>query len=77
MASCIYLACREQGVTRTFKEICGLTNVAKKEIGRCYKEIQKKRDAVSQVVQLDSFIARFANELELESAVKNAALQVR
>ena len=51
--------------------------MAKKEIGRCYKEIQKKRDAVSQVVQLDSFIARFANELELESAVKNAALQVR
>lgn len=34
IASCIYIACREQNVTRTFKEIYALTKVSKKDIGK-------------------------------------------
>lgn len=40
MAACIYIACREHQVTRTFKEICNVTKVEKKEIGRCFKLLQ-------------------------------------
>jgi transcription initiation factor TFIIB len=39
IAACIYLACRHEGVTRTYKEISALTLVPKKEIGRCFKLI--------------------------------------
>lgn len=43
MAACIYIACREHQVTRTFKEICNVTKVSKKEIGRCFKILQVMR----------------------------------
>ncbi|KAK9472107.1 cyclin-like protein [Dipodascopsis tothii] len=36
-AAAIFIACRQSGVGRTFKEICLLTSVPKKEIGRVFK----------------------------------------
>ena len=33
-AACLYIACRQDGVPRTFKEICAISRVSKKEIGR-------------------------------------------
>ncbi|KAK9468235.1 cyclin-like protein [Lipomyces arxii] len=37
-AAAIFIACRQAGVARTFKEICALTaNVSKKEIGKVFK----------------------------------------
>jgi len=41
IATCIYIACKQQRVPRTFKEICNLTKVPKKEIGRCYNLLKK------------------------------------
>ncbi|KAJ3312708.1 transcription initiation factor IIB [Blyttiomyces sp. JEL0837] len=76
MAACVFVACREHNVTRTFKEICALTNVSKKEIGRCYKILQNHLESPKQQVSWDSFIARFSSELELEPSVQNAGLQV-
>lgn len=37
IAACIYIACRQERVPRTFREISSLTLVPKKDIGRCYK----------------------------------------
>lgn len=39
IAACIYIACRMERVTRTFKEISLLTMIPKKDIGRCYKAL--------------------------------------
>lgn len=39
IAACIYIACRLERVTRTFKEISLLTMIPKKDIGRCYKAL--------------------------------------
>lgn len=41
MAGCIFLACRECGVQRTFREVMELTHVSKKEIGRVFKLLQQ------------------------------------
>lgn len=41
LASCLFLACRQHGVPRSFNEMFGLTNVAKKDIGRNYKQLEK------------------------------------
>lgn len=41
IATCIYIACKQQKVPRTFKEICVLTKVPKREIGRCYTLLRK------------------------------------
>ncbi|GFQ94580.1 transcription initiation factor IIB [Trichonephila clavata] len=41
VSSCVYVACRQEGVPRTFNEICAVLNVSKKEVGRCFKLILK------------------------------------
>lgn len=39
IAACLYIACRQEKVPRTFREISALTLVSKKDIGRSYKAI--------------------------------------
>ena len=40
-AGCIFIACRQCGVPRTFREVFAVTKVAKKEIGRIFKALEK------------------------------------
>ncbi|EEQ27899.1 transcription initiation factor IIB [Microsporum canis] len=41
IAGCIFIACRQCKVPRTFTEIFAVTRVSKKEIGRIYKALEK------------------------------------
>ncbi|KAL7267905.1 transcription initiation factor IIB [Rhizina undulata] len=41
IAGCIFIACRQCQVPRTFREIFALTKVPKKEIGRIFKALEK------------------------------------
>jgi len=41
IASCIFIACRQNKTGRTFKEITALTRVPKKDIGRTFKALEK------------------------------------
>ncbi|TEB30042.1 cyclin-like protein [Coprinellus micaceus] len=41
IAACIFIACRQAHVPRTFKEICNLTHVSKKVLGQCYKALEQ------------------------------------
>jgi transcription initiation factor TFIIB len=69
IAACIYIACREQRVTRTFKEICALTKVSKKDIGKCYKLLQPHFEAPVQSISLDVYVSRFSSALDLSPDV--------
>ena len=40
IAANVFIACRQNGVPRSFKEIMALTQVPKKEIGRTYKALE-------------------------------------
>ncbi|KAH7328734.1 cyclin-like protein [Stachybotrys elegans] len=40
IAGCIFIACRQNHVPRTFREIFNLTSVSKKEVGRIFKQLQ-------------------------------------
>lgn len=40
IAGCIFIACRQNNVPRTFREIYNLTSVSKKEVGRVFKQLQ-------------------------------------
>ncbi len=42
VAACIYIACKHAGVPRTFREVCALTQVPKKEIGKVYKILERQ-----------------------------------
>ena len=41
IAACIFIACRQAKVPRTFREICNLTHVSKKTLGQCYKQLEQ------------------------------------
>jgi len=41
IAGCIFIACRQSGVPRSFREIYALTKVSKKDIGRTFKALEK------------------------------------
>ncbi|KAL6309848.1 cyclin-like protein [Sparassis latifolia] len=41
IAACIFIACRQAHVPRTFREICNLTRVSKKLLGQCYKALEQ------------------------------------
>ena len=55
IAGCIFIACRQTNVPRTFRELHSLTNVSKKEIGRVFK-------------QLESFLQKMGGEAEVVKA---------
>ena len=77
IAACIYIACREQRVTRTFKEICALTKVSKKDIGRCYKLLQPIFETPVQTISLDAYVTRFSSALDLKHDVIKGTMLVR
>jgi len=41
IAGCIFIACRQGNLPRTFREIFNLTKVTKKDIGRTFKALEK------------------------------------
>jgi transcription initiation factor TFIIB len=74
-ACCLYIACKQHNATRTFKEICNLTKVSKKEIGKCYKTLQPHMQH-AEAGSLDSYIYRFTSQLSLDNKVRAAGLKV-
>lgn len=41
IAGCLFIACRQMNVPRTFREINHATHVSKKEVGRIFKHLEK------------------------------------
>ncbi|TKR69095.1 hypothetical protein L596_021293 [Steinernema carpocapsae] len=79
-AACIYIACRKESVPRSFKEICAIAMVNKKEIGRCFKEIVNSlektiRTQLSQVTSAD-YMTRFCRQLDLPHLITMAATRI-
>jgi transcription initiation factor TFIIB len=76
MASCIFIACRQENVPRTFKEICALTRVPKKEIGRCFKLLCREFETGVRTMQSGDVMSRFCNSLKLGMEIERAAVEV-
>jgi len=68
-AACLYIAARQEGMTRTFKEVCGAAQgTTVKEIGRCYKFILKVCDGLNmqmneQMITPELLTNRFCGNL--------------
>ncbi|KAJ1349244.1 Transcription initiation factor IIB [Parelaphostrongylus tenuis] len=57
-AACLYIACRKEGVPRTFKEVCAVSRVSRKEIGRCFKLIIKSLETNLDQITSADFMSR-------------------
>ena len=75
-SACMYIACRQEGVPRTFKEIVAVSTVSKKEIGRCFKLILKAHDTSVELITTGDFMSRFCGMLNLARDVQKAATHI-
>lgn len=75
-SACLYIACRQEGVPRTFKEICAISRVSKKEIGRCFKLTLKALATSVDLITTADFMSRFCANLVLPNSVQRAATHI-
>ncbi|KAK7580617.1 hypothetical protein V9T40_001246 [Parthenolecanium corni] len=75
-SACLYIACRQEGVPRTFKEICAVSKISKKEIGRCFKLILKALETNVDLIKSGDFMSRFCSNLGMSNAVQRAATHI-
>ncbi|KAJ2820458.1 transcription initiation factor IIB [Coemansia erecta] len=76
IATCIFLACRQKSLPRTFKEICALTKVPRKDIGRTFKFLKEKLGAKAGPMSSDDLMTRFCENLSLLSSAQECAIML-
>lgn len=72
-AACLFIACREQHVPRTFKEFTTVSTVSKKDLGRYFKLIIGLVDLDLRQSVTSDFLARFCGNLNLPYRVQKLA----
>lgn len=74
IAACIFIACRQAKVPRTFREICNLTHVSKKMLGQCYKQLEQSFNLTptgrSETRGPEDLLTRYCNHLALPANVQ-------
>lgn len=75
VGACIYIACKMEDASRTFKEISVVTGVPKREIGRCYKLIAREVDTRGTVPSTD-IVARFCADLNFNPRLQRIATDI-
>lgn len=75
-SACLYIACRQEGTPRTFKEIAAISAINKREIGRCFKLIIKAHETNPEIITSEDFIERFCGHLDLPRSVRRAAAKI-
>ena len=75
-AACIYIACRQNGVARSLKEIVAVSNVSKVIIGRCFQKILKELDIDAPTITTEDFMERFCNNLGLTRTLARVGLHI-
>ncbi|KAI0060851.1 cyclin-like protein [Artomyces pyxidatus] len=80
IAACIFIACRQAHVPRTFREICNLTHVSKKVLGQCYKALEQafnltpgasaSHSSHGVVTGPEDLLVRYCNHLDLPPNVQ-------
>jgi len=81
IAACIFIACRQAHVPRTFREICNLTHVSKKMLGQCYKALEQafnltpgasaQNAADAPSTGPEKLLTRYCNHLDLPANVQS------
>lgn len=81
IAACIFIACRQAHVPRTFREICTLTHVSKKVLGQCYKALEQafnlspgashNNNSSSAPTGPENLLVRYCNHLDLPASVQS------
>uniref|UniRef100_T1IHR0 Cyclin-like domain-containing protein n=1 Tax=Strigamia maritima TaxID=126957 RepID=T1IHR0_STRMM len=75
-STCLYIACRQEKVARTFTEVSDVSNVSKKKIGRYFKLIMRALKTNINLVSTRDFTVRFCNNLDLSKEMLRVATNI-
>ncbi|KAF8361009.1 ttb-1 [Pristionchus pacificus] len=76
VASCLYVACRQEGVPRTLKEIIAVAGCSSREVNKCVKLIIRSSENSFQLITSEDFMSRFCGNLDLPHPVQRAATHI-
>jgi transcription initiation factor TFIIB len=74
--SCLYAACRQEGIPRSLEEVSEVSRVEQKEIGRTYRYVSKNLGLRMEPVDPKEYVPRFCSELEVSEEVKMKANEI-
>jgi len=74
--SCLYVACRREGIPRSLEEIADVSRVERKEIGRTYRYIAQELSLAMEPVDPKEFVPRFCSELDSSEEVQAKANEI-
>ncbi|MFC7250945.1 transcription initiation factor IIB family protein [Halomicroarcula sp. GCM10025324] len=72
----LYAAARQAGTPRSLDEITGVSRVEKDEIARTYRYVVRELSLEIQPADPESYVPRFASDLELSEEVERRARQL-
>jgi len=76
LAASIYIACRQMGVPRTLDDIAAISNIKRKSIAKCYRQIIFGLDLKLPIVDNTKCIARVANRVSISERTKHRAISL-
>ncbi|UHQ98625.1 transcription initiation factor IIB (plasmid) [Natrinema zhouii] len=74
--SCLYAACRREGIPRSLEEIADVSRVERKEIGRTYRYISQELSLAMEPVDPKEYVPRFCSELNSSEEVQAKANEI-
>jgi len=74
--SCLYAACRQEGIPSSLEEIADVSRVDRKEIGRTYRYVSHELSLEMEPVDPKQYVPRFCSELDLTEEVKSKAKEI-
>ncbi|MDG5820811.1 transcription initiation factor IIB [Natronococcus sp. A-GB7] len=74
--SCLYAACRQEGIPRSLEEVAGVSRVERKEIGRTYRYISQELSLEMKPVDPKEYVPRFCSALDLSEEVQSKAREI-
>jgi transcription initiation factor TFIIB len=71
LVAAIYIACRQMGVPRTLDDIAIISNIKRKSIAKCHRQIVFELDLKLPMIDTTKCIARVANKVNISEASSN------
>ena len=75
IAACVYIACREAEVPRTFREIAEVTDIKRKEMWKAYRAVVSGLDLRVPLVDPVRCLVKLANKTDVNEKVKRYSVE--
>ena len=76
LTAAIYTVCREMGIPRTLNDIATKSNVKRKSVAKCYRQLLLELDLKIPMVDPIKCITRIANKAEITEKTKHHAISL-